>query len=53
MLAVFVVFDTFAFTVQYVAPTRVRSILPTAFYELIRGIKVVVALPTTSYYLLT
>lgn len=53
VMAVFVTHDRLALTVQYSANTRVRNLLPTAFYELIRAVRFSLPRPTPSYLLVS
>ncbi|RNE98157.1 hypothetical protein TraAM80_08935 [Trypanosoma rangeli] len=50
-LSVFLTHGSLAVTAQYVADTRVKGVLPTAFNELVRSIQLQPPQPTSSYLL--
>ncbi|RNF21895.1 uncharacterized protein Tco025E_03225 [Trypanosoma conorhini] len=50
-LSVFITHGHLAVTAQYVADTRVKGVLPTAFNELVRSIQLQPPRPTSSYLL--
>lgn len=53
VFSVFVVHERLAVTLQYVAPTRVRTVMPTAFYDLVRFLIFTAPSPSPSYLLIS
>ncbi|KPI87631.1 hypothetical protein ABL78_3288 [Leptomonas seymouri] len=51
--SLFIVHERLAVTLQYAAPTRVRSVLPTAFYDLARFLIFTAPSPSPSYLLIS
>ncbi|TPP54882.1 hypothetical protein CGC21_24445 [Leishmania donovani] len=53
VFSIFVVHERLAVTVQYVAPTRVRSVMPTAVYDIVRFLAFATPSPSPSYLLVS
>ncbi|KAG5511153.1 hypothetical protein JKF63_07095 [Porcisia hertigi] len=53
VLSTFAAYERLAVTVQYVAPTRVRNVIPTAFYDMVRNLVFAPPSPSPSYLLVS
>ncbi|KAG5487234.1 hypothetical protein LSCM4_07722 [Leishmania orientalis] len=53
VFSAFVVHERLAVTVQYVAPTRARSVMPTAVYDILRLLAFATPSPSPSYLLVS
>ncbi|KAG5486683.1 hypothetical protein LSCM1_07936 [Leishmania martiniquensis] len=53
VFSAFVVHERLAVTVQYVAPTRARSVMPTAVYDIVRLLAFATPSPSPSYLLVS
>ncbi|CAJ1016801.1 hypothetical protein Q4I32_001106 [Leishmania shawi] len=53
VFSIFVVYKRLAVTVQYVAPARVRSVMPTTVYDIVRFLSFATPSPSPSYLLIS